>query len=85
MWMGVGAVLSAFGVMHGWAWTPADAALDLGWWAAGDAAIGYAVAAVVLLVVPLVGTRDASPGRAGGSATGAPALGDGLLDDDLIG
>lgn len=57
-WMAVGAALAAVGITHGWAWGPGggDTVLSIG--APASQALGYVVAAVVLLVAPLVGTRS---------------------------
>ncbi len=62
-WCFAGAVLSWFGLMHGWQWTGADTALDdLGWGVASEAALGYAVMGLVFLLAPVVGrTETAEP------------------------
>jgi AGZA family xanthine/uracil permease-like MFS transporter len=58
-WCGVGAVVSALGLMHSWTWTPADTVLDLGP-NLGPVAMGYAAAAVIFAVAPFVGARESS-------------------------
>ncbi len=57
-WMGAGSVLSFFGLMHGWKWTPADTGLDVGWAVGPEMALAYGLTAAVFLVLPLFGERD---------------------------
>jgi AGZA family xanthine/uracil permease-like MFS transporter len=64
-WMLSAAVLSWPGLMHGWTWTPADTALRLGPGAAADTALGYAIAAGILLLAPWLGERAADPADGG--------------------
>ncbi|MCB9781155.1 MAG: NCS2 family permease [Alphaproteobacteria bacterium] len=56
-WLGVGALFSATGLMHGWSWGFADTVLKVGPFAAGEAAAAYAVGAVLCLLAPLVADR----------------------------
>jgi len=49
-WLGVAAILSALGIIHAHAVTPAGVAGRIGWWAAPDFACVYAAGAVFLLV-----------------------------------
>lgn len=53
-----GAVLSWFGIMHGFQWTGTDVVLSIGWGTGGQAAGGYALAALICAVFPLVATRQ---------------------------
>jgi adenine/guanine/hypoxanthine permease len=62
-WLLVGSALSWTGIMHGWAWSPADTVLRVGWGAAPDAAIGYATAALLCFLAPWLGTRVEGPGH----------------------
>ena len=78
-WMGAGAVLSWFGLMHGWQWTPADTGLDVGWAVGPEAAGAYALTALAFLVLPLLGERaeedlhgPVAPEEAGGGGPVAP-------------
>ncbi len=48
-WMGVAAILSAFGVIHAYALTPAGVVGRIGWWVAPEFALAYAAGAVFLL------------------------------------
>lgn len=57
-WLSAGSILSAIGLMHGWVWTGGDTALHIAPGANPDAALGYAVAAVLCFVAPWVATRD---------------------------
>jgi AGZA family xanthine/uracil permease-like MFS transporter len=52
LWCLVGAVLSAVGLMHSYAWTPADTVVSLT--PAWPWALGYAVMALIFLVAPWV-------------------------------
>ena len=58
VWFLVGAVFSWPGLIHGWAWTPADTVLSLGPGVGQDIALGYLAAALVLGVAPWLGSRD---------------------------
>jgi len=57
-WLYAGALLSFFGLMHGWSWGFADTVLEVGLGAARETALAYAVAATLCLVAPLVSHRD---------------------------
>ena len=48
-WIGVAAVLSAFGVIHAYALTPAGVVGRIGWWVAPEFAFAYAAGAAFLL------------------------------------
>jgi len=48
-WMGAAAVLSAFGVIHAYALTPAGVVGRIGWWVAPEFAMAYAAGAMFLL------------------------------------
>jgi AGZA family xanthine/uracil permease-like MFS transporter len=48
-WMGAAAVLSAFGVIHAYALTPAGVVGRIGWWVAPEFAMTYAAGAIFLL------------------------------------
>lgn len=54
-WCFAGALLAWFGLMHGWTWTATDTALELGWGAAPEAALGYAAMGLVFLLAPWLG------------------------------
>ena len=60
-WFAAGAALSATGLMHGWTWTPADTVLHLGF--VSNATLGYAVAALILFLAPLLGERGSDAGH----------------------
>ncbi len=60
-WCFAAAVLSFFGLMHGWRWTSGDTALALGWDVARDAAIGYAIMSAIFFVAPWVTDRSKPP------------------------
>jgi AGZA family xanthine/uracil permease-like MFS transporter len=57
LWCFIGAGLSFVGLVHGWRFTGGDTALEIGWGAAWEAAVGYAAMGVVFLVAPYVGTQ----------------------------
>ena len=63
VWMALAAVAAWFGIIHGWAWTPADTVLSVGWGVGAEAAAGYLVAAALFALAPLLGTREAGPGH----------------------
>jgi len=48
-WLGVAAILSAFGVIHAYSLTPSGVVGNIGWWVAPDFACAYAAGAVLLL------------------------------------
>ena len=48
-WLGVAAILSAFGVIHAYSRTPSGVVGNIGWWVAPDFACAYAAGAVLLL------------------------------------
>ena len=54
LWCGVGAVLSWFGLMHAYAWTPGDTVINIGFGVAGEWAAAYLIACVFLLIVPWI-------------------------------
>jgi AGZA family xanthine/uracil permease-like MFS transporter len=56
-WMGVLAVLAAFGVIHAYALTPGGAVGRLGWWAAPEFALAYGAGALFLLALGWMGGR----------------------------
>jgi AGZA family xanthine/uracil permease-like MFS transporter len=62
-WMILAAVAAWFGIIHGWAWTPADTVLAVGWGVGAASAGGYLVAAALFALAPLLGTREAGPGH----------------------
>ena len=57
LWCWLAAALSFTGLMHGWHWTGKDTALELGWGAAGEAALGYAAAGLVFFLAPWLADR----------------------------
>ncbi|HEX4320745.1 MAG TPA: hypothetical protein VHZ52_07580 [Acidobacteriaceae bacterium] len=56
-WMGVLAVLAAFGVIHAYALTPGGAVGRMGWWVAPEFALAYGAGAVFLLALGWMGAR----------------------------
>jgi len=57
-WMVVGAIMSWFGLIHAYAWTPGDTTVLLGWGVGREWSIGYCAAAVVLWGMPWLTTRS---------------------------
>lgn len=55
LWSFCAAALSWIGLMHGWRWTGADTAMELGLGAGSAAALGYAAMGLLFLAVPLIG------------------------------
>ncbi len=60
-WCLAGAVMSWFGLMHAYAYTPGDTFVRLGLGAGGEWALAYACAAAFLYAVPWIGTHTDSP------------------------
>ena len=74
-WCGVAALISATGVMHSWAWAPGGPVMDLdmartlrAFGPNAQAAAGYAVAALVFLAAPFLGTTTPPPPEADDAA-----------------
>lgn len=55
VWCLAGAAMSWVGLMHAYAWTPGDTVVALGWGSGAPWAVAYAAAAIVLVLVPVVG------------------------------
>lgn len=62
-WMFAGAAFSATGLMHGFSWGVADTVLAVGWVEGGESALAYAVAGLLCLLAPLLGTRVEGEGH----------------------
>jgi len=64
-WMGVAAVLSAFGVIHAYTLTPAGLTGRIGWWVAPEFAFAYAAGAAFLLGCAWFGPKLRAGSEAG--------------------
>ena len=53
----VAAVLSWFGVIHAWRFTPGDTALQVGWGVGAEWAYAYGIMALLLLAATQLGRR----------------------------
>lgn len=62
-WCMVASAMSWIGLMHAYAWTPGDTAVNIGWGTGASWAVAYASAAAVLWLVPVLTTPSEEAGH----------------------